>query len=178
MSAAHEYTGSREPPMISIRFILTGFAEGPMRYTTMVRQSGANTTGIPVPDDVVAGLGGGRKPAVTVTVNGFTYRSSIATVDGESMIGLSAERRAASGLQGGDEVEVELELDTAPREVDVPPELEAALSADEAARATWEKLSYSNRSWHVLQVTGTTNEDTRQRRIEKSIAALREGRPR
>jgi hypothetical protein len=115
---------------------------------------------------------------VTLTVNGFTYRSSIATVDGQPMVGLSAERRAASGLSGGDEVDVDIEIDTAPREVDVPPELAAALEADEAARATWDKLSYSNRSWHVLQVTGAKSDETRDRRIARSVEALREGRPR
>jgi uncharacterized protein YdeI (YjbR/CyaY-like superfamily) len=77
---------------------------------------------------------------------------------------------------GGDVVDVDLELDTAPREVEVPPELEAALHADPAAKATFDKLSYSNKSWHALQVTGTTNPETRARRLEKSIAALREGR--
>jgi hypothetical protein len=149
-----------------------------MRFRTTIKASGKNTAGIPIPEEVVEALGGGRKPAVTLTVNGFTYRSSIATVDGQPMVGLSAERRAASGLSGGDEVDVDIELDTAPREVTVPPELAAALEADEAARATWDKLSYSNRSWHVLQVTGAKSDETRDRRIARSIEALREGRVR
>jgi len=149
-----------------------------MKFRTTIRQSGKNTAGIPIPDEVVDALGAGRKPPVVVTVNGFTYRSSIATVDGQSMVGLSAERRAASGVNGGDEVDVDIELDTAPREVDVPPELAAALEADDAARATWERLSYSNKSWHVLQVTGAKSDETRDRRIAKSIEALREGRQR
>jgi uncharacterized protein YdeI (YjbR/CyaY-like superfamily) len=94
------------------------------------------------------------------------------------MVSLSAEHRAGAGVAAGDEVEVEIELDTAPREVIVPDELAAALDAEPAARATFDRLSYSNRSWHVLQVTGAKTDETRQRRIAKSIEALREGRPR
>jgi len=97
---------------------------------------------------------------------------------GVYLIGVAAEHRAPAGVSGGDVVDVDLELDTAPREVEVPPELRAALDGDAAARATFEKLSYSNKSWHALQVTGTKNPETRARRIEKSIAALREGKVR
>jgi len=95
---------------------------------------------------------------------------------GTQMISLSAEHRTASGL-AGDEVEVDLELDTARREVEIPPDL-AALDAEPAARRTFDALSYSNRSWHVLQVTGAKTDETRQRRIAKSVEALKEGRPR
>jgi uncharacterized protein YdeI (YjbR/CyaY-like superfamily) len=92
------------------------------------------------------------------------------------MVGVSADVRAAAGVKGGDEVDVEIELDTAPRVVTVPPEFGAALDAVPEARATFDKLSYSNKSWHVLQITGAKSDETRQRRIEKSVAALREGR--
>ena len=92
------------------------------------------------------------------------------------MIGVSSERRGPAGVRGGEDVDVDLELDAAPREITVPPELAAALDADPDARATFDKLSYSNKSWHTLQVTGTNNPETRARRIEKSIAALRAGR--
>jgi uncharacterized protein YdeI (YjbR/CyaY-like superfamily) len=79
-------------------------------------------------------------------------------------------------VQGGDVVDVDLELDTAPREVTVPEDFGAALDAEPAARATWDRLSYSNRSWHTLQIEGAKSAATRQRRIEKSVAALREGK--
>src|SRR5688500_18482893 len=125
------------PSLCPARPIDPQHEEHDMRFRTTIKASGKNTAGIPSPEEVVEALGGGRKPAVTLTVNGFTYRSSIATVDGQPMVGLSAERRAASGLAGGDEVEVDIDLDTAPREVDVPQEFAAALDADEAARATW-----------------------------------------
>jgi len=149
-----------------------------MRFRTTVQQSGKTATGIEVPDDVMAALGSGKRPAVTVTVNGYSYRSTVASMGGKAMVSLSAEHRAGAGVAGGDEVEVDLELDSAPREVTVPPELVAALDAEPAARATFDGLSYSNRSWHVLQVTGARTEETRQRRIARSVETLRQGRPR
>jgi Bacteriocin-protection, YdeI or OmpD-Associated/Domain of unknown function (DUF1905) len=149
-----------------------------MRFRTTIVQSGKNTTGIQVPDEVVEALGSGKRPAVKVTVNGYSYRSTVASMSGVFMVSLSAEHRAGVGVGGGDEVEVDLELDSAPREVTVPPELVAALDAEPAARATFDGLSYSNKSWHVLQVTGAKSEETRQRRIARSVDALKQGRPR
>ena len=123
-------------------------------------------------------LGSGKRPAVRVTINGYSYRSSVASLGGKSMVSLSAEHRAQARVAGGDEVEVDLELDTAPREVTVPDDLAAALDAEPAARATFDGLSYSNKSWHVLQVTGAKTEETRRRRITRSVENLRRGRPR
>jgi hypothetical protein len=134
--------------------------------------------GFEIPPSAVDALGAGKRPPVRVTINGYTYRNTIAVMGGAYMIGVSSEHRGPAKVQAGDEVEVELALDTAPREVVVPAELQAALDADPTAKATFERLSYSNRSWHALQVTGTSNPETRARRIEKSIAALREGRVR
>jgi len=149
-----------------------------MRFRTTIVQSGKTTTGIQVPDEVVAALGSGKRPAVKVTVNGYSYRSTVASMGGVFMVSLSAEHRAGAGVGGGDEVDVDLELDTAPREVAVPPDLAAALDAEPAARATFDRLSYSNQSWHVLQVTGAKSDETRQRRIAKSVDTLKRGRPR
>jgi len=149
-----------------------------MRFRTTIQQSGRTATGIEVPGEVMAALGSGKRPAVTVTVNGYSYRSTVASMGGKAMVSLSAEHRAGAGVAGGDEVEVDLELDTAPREVVVPDELVAALDAEPAARATFDGLSYSNKSWHVLQVTGARTEETRQRRIARSVETLRQGRPR
>jgi hypothetical protein len=147
-----------------------------MRFRTTILTTGKTTTGIEVPEAAVLALGAGRRPPVRVTLNGYSYRNTVAVMGGTYMIGVSNEHRAASGLKGGDVVDVELELDTAPREVIVPSDLAAALAADPAARTTFEKLSYSNRSWHVLQVEGAKSDETRQRRIAKSIDALRAGR--
>jgi len=147
-----------------------------MRFRTTILQTGKTTAGIEVPPEVVEALGAGKRPPVRVTLNGYTYRNTVAVMGGTSMISVSSEHRAASGLKGGDIVDVDLELDTAPREVSVPPELDAALDAEPAARATFDRLSYSNKSWHALQVEGARTDETRQRRIAKSIAALRDGR--
>jgi hypothetical protein len=149
-----------------------------MRFRTTVQQAGKTATGIQVPEAVVEALGSGKRPPVKVTINGYTYRSTVAVVGGAHMVGVSAESRAGAGIAGGDEVEVDIELDTAPREVAVPADLAAALDAEPNARRTFDKLSYSNKSWHVLQVTGAKSEETRQRRIAKSVATLKEDRPR
>lgn len=149
-----------------------------MRFRTTLLQSGKTATGIEVPPEIVEALGKGKKPPVQVTINGHTYRSTVAVMGGAYMVGVSAENRAAAGVKGGDVIDVDLELDTAPRELTVPDDLSAALDIDPRARETFDKLSFSNRQWHVLNAEGTKNPETRQRRIEKSIAALREGRPR
>ena len=149
-----------------------------MRFHTTILQGGGTATGIRVPDEIVEALGVGKRPPVRITINGYTYRNTIAVMGGEYMVGVSAENRAGAQVKGGDEVDVEIELDTAPREVSVPAELAAALDAEPAARETFDRLSYSNKSWHVLQVEGARTEETRQRRIAKSIEALRAGRAR
>jgi hypothetical protein len=149
-----------------------------MRFRTKMLTAGKTALGFEIPPEVIEGLGAGKRPPVLVTINGYTYRNTVAVYGGVYMIGVSAENRAQAKVKGGDEADVDLELDTAPREVGVPPELQAALDADPAAKATFEKLSYSNKSWHALQVTTTNNPETRARRIEKNVAALREGKVR
>jgi hypothetical protein len=147
-----------------------------MRFRTTLLQNDKTATGIRVPDDVIEALGKGRRPPVRVTINGYSYRSTVAVLGGEYMLGVSADNRAGAGVKGGDEIDVDLELDTSPREVSVPADFAAALDAEPDARRTFEALSYSNRSWHVLQIEGAKSDETRQRRISKSIEALREGR--
>jgi hypothetical protein len=150
-----------------------------MRFRTTLEGAGKTATGFRVPAEVVAALGKGKRPPVVVTLNGtYTYRNTVAVYGDEYLLGVSAEHRAGAGVAAGDALDVDLELDTAPREVTVPPDLAAALDADPKARATFDGLSYSNRSWHVLNVEGTKNPETRQRRIDKSIATLHEGKPR
>jgi len=147
-----------------------------MRFETRVLQNGKTATGIRVPDEVMSALAAGKKPPVRVTINGHSYRSTVATIDGQPMVGLSADNRAAAGVKGGDEVVVDIELDTAPREVEVPPELAAALAADPVAKAFFDSLSDSNKSWHTLQIAGAKTDETRQRRLDKSLQMLREGK--
>ncbi|QTE30802.1 YdeI/OmpD-associated family protein [Pengzhenrongella sicca] len=149
-----------------------------MRFHTIVQRTGGNTTGIEVPPEVVQALGAGRKPPVTVTVNGYTYRGTVAVRDGAYLVSLSAQHRAAAGVAGGDEIDVDLELDVSERTVEVPADLAAALDAEPAARRTFDGLSRSNRSWHVLQVEGAKTDETRRRRVAKSVEMLAEGRAR
>jgi Bacteriocin-protection, YdeI or OmpD-Associated/Domain of unknown function (DUF1905) len=149
-----------------------------MRFRTTIQQSGKTATGIQVPEDVIQTLAAGKSPAVTVTINGYTYRSTVAVTGGRYMVGVSAEHRAGAGVAGGEEVDVDIELDTAPREVGVPADFAAALDAEPAARRTFDGLSYSNKSWHVLQVEGAKTDETRQRRIAKSVGILKQGRAR
>jgi hypothetical protein len=149
-----------------------------MRFTTTLLRTDGNTTGIVVPPEVVESLGAGKRPPVTVTLNGYTYRNTIAVVGGDYMVGVSAAHRAAAGVHGGQTLDVDIELDTAPRVVTVPDDFATALDAQPEARRTFDALSYSNKSWHVLQVEGARTEETRQRRIAKSVETLRHGKPR
>ena len=143
-----------------------------MDFRTVIEQSGATATGIPVPDDVVTGLGPGKRHAITVTINGHSYRSSVAPYRGKYMIALSAENRDKAGVAGGDEVDVTIELDDQPRTVDEPEVLSAALATDPAARTAFDKLSVSNQRRHVLAIEGAKTDATRQRRLDAVLAEL------
>jgi hypothetical protein len=147
-----------------------------MRFRATVELGGKTATGVRVPAEVVEGLGSGRKPPVSVTINDHTYRSTVATMGGVFMLPVSAEVRAAAGVEAGDEVDVEIRLDSAPREVTVPPDFAAALDADAAARHFFDGLSYSNKRRIVSPIEDAKTPETRQRRIDKSVDALREGR--
>ncbi len=149
-----------------------------MRFHTTILQGDKTATGIQIPDEVVEALAAGKRPPISVTIKGYTYRSTVAVMGGVYMVGVSAENRAGAGVKGGDDVDVDIELDTAPREVSVPPDFATALDAEPNARKTFEGLSYSNKSWHVLQIEGAKTNETRQRRIAKSVEALKAGRVR
>jgi len=147
-----------------------------VRFRTTLLTTGKTAAGFVVPDEVMAGLGAGKKPAVAVTINGHSYRSSVATIEGRPMVGVSAENRAAAGVAGGEDIEVDLVLDTAPRTVEVPADFAAALAAEPRAKTFFEGLNYSERRWFVLGVEDAKPPETRQRRIEKHVARLLEGR--
>ncbi|MBB5785720.1 YdeI/OmpD-associated family protein [Jiangella mangrovi] len=149
-----------------------------MEFTSILESSGGNKAGFVVPDAVVDGLGGGKRPKVAVTVAGYTYRSSIARMGERYMVGMSIDRRAEAGVTVGDTYDVDIVLDDAPREVDLPPDLAAALDAVPAAKEFWQTLSHSKQQWHVLQVTGAKKPETRAKRVETSVSMLAEGRAR
>lgn len=147
-----------------------------MRIRVLILATGKTAAGMEIPADVVASLGAGRKPPVRVTIGSHTYRSSIAFMGGVFMLGISAENRARAGVAAGQEVELDLELDTEPREVAVPADFRAALDRAPAAARFFDGLSYSNRLRHVLAIEDARTPETRQRRIEKAVGGLREGR--
>lgn len=141
-----------------------------MRFETTLSQTG-NNTGIEVPPDVVEQLGGGKRAAVTVDVNGYVYSSTLGVMAGRHLIPFSADKRKATGLAGGDPITVEITLDTAERPVEVPDDLAAAL-AEADARAAFDALAPSARKAHAGSVTGAKAPETRARRIAKIVAAL------
>lgn len=147
-----------------------------MRFRTTIELGGKTATGFQVPPEVVESLGSTKRPPVRVTINGYTYRSTVAPYGGVFMLPLSAEHRTAAGLAAGDEVDVDLELDTEPREVAVPPDVAEALAADPAAKQAFEALSYSHQRRHILAIDGAKTPETRQRRIAKAVTTLHEGR--
>jgi hypothetical protein len=146
-------------------------------FKTKLLKGDGDTTGFVIPDKVVDALGQGKKPKVTVTINGkFRYPNTVAVMGGQYMIGISKERRKLAGVVGGETIEVTLELDTAPRVMEVPPDLEMALNKDKAAKAYFATLSYSNQRRHIDNINGAKTDETRARRIEKSVALFREGK--
>jgi len=147
-----------------------------MKFRARIELSGKTATGIQVPAEVVALLGTSKRPAVLVTINGHTYRSTVAPMGGVSMLPISAENRVLAHVSAGDEVEVEIEPDTGPREVSVPPDFQEALDRDAEARRFFDGLSYSNQQRFVLSIEGARTTETRLRRIAKAVETLREGR--
>ena len=149
-----------------------------MRFRATIQLNGKTATGIPVPAKVVEELGKGKRPPVQVTIGTHTYRSTVAAYGDVFMLPLSAEHRTAAGVSAGDVVDVDVTLDTAPRKVEVPEDFAAALAAEPAAEAFFGGLSYSLQRWHVESIDGAKAAETRQRRIDKSMSLLREGKAR
>ena len=143
-----------------------------MLFKARIELGGKTATGIPVPEEVVVGLGRGKRAPVVVTIGGHSYRSTIAAYSGTYMLPLAAEHRAAAGVQAGQEVEVDVVVDDAPREVEVPEDLARALG-EGSARAEFDRLSYSNQRRIVLSIEGAKTAETRARRIGKAVAELR-----
>ena len=143
-----------------------------MKFTTTIQGSG-NKTGIEVPEHVVQALGAGRRPPVIVTMNGESYRSSVAVMGGRNMVSVSAANRELTGVAAGDTVEVDLELDTEPRTVEIPDDLAAALDAEPEAKAFYGTLNYSSQRRYVEPITDAKTAETRSRRIAKAVEDLK-----
>jgi Bacteriocin-protection, YdeI or OmpD-Associated/Domain of unknown function (DUF1905) len=146
-------------------------------FDTTVAAAG-NNTGIVVPDELIERLGAGRRPAVIVNLNGYEYQNTVGVMGGRHMISVSAAVRKDAGLKAGDPVHVVLALAAGPREVTVPDDLAAALSADPAAKAFFAKLPGSLRRYHVDNVNAAKTAGTRQRRIEAAVSLFQQGKKR
>ena len=147
-----------------------------MRFRATILLGGKTATGIEVPPEVVASLGPSKRPPVLVTINGYSYRSTVAPLGGVFMLPVSAEVREHAGVAAGDEVDIDIERDTEPREVAVPPDFATALDGDAAARRFFDGLSYSNKRRFVLSIEDAKTAETRQKRIIKAVSMLREGK--
>jgi hypothetical protein len=145
-----------------------------VRFEAVLELNGRTATGIEVPADVVAALGRGHRPPVTVTIDGYTYRSTVARMGGRYLLPVAAVHREAAGVAAGDALVVEVELDDQPRVVDVPADLASALDADPAARGAWEALAYTHRKEHVRAIEEAKKPETRARRVDKTLAMLRD----
>lgn len=143
-----------------------------MKFRTLVEPP-EPMRGLEVPAELVEALGGGARPPVRITVNGHSWRSRVAIMRGRHLLGLSNANRQAAGVAIGEEVEVELKLDTEPRTVDTPADFAKALDEDPAARAAYDKLTDSRKREHVRAIESAKKPETRQRRIDKAIATLR-----
>ena len=147
-----------------------------MKFRAEIEAAGKTAAGIEVPARVLEGLGAGKRPPVRVTINGHTYRTSVGSMGGRSLVSCSVENRKAAGVGAGDTVEVDLVLDDQPREVVLPEDFERALQPETAARRFFDGLSYSERRWFVLGVESAKTPETRERRIAKAVERLRAGR--
>jgi hypothetical protein len=145
-----------------------------MRFESTVELGGKTATGIPIPDEVIEALGSSKRPPVAVTINGHTYRTTAVRMGGRFLVPLSAENREAAGVAAGEDITVDLEADTAPREVTLPDDLAAAM--DDEARAAYDGLSYTHRKEWVRWVEEAKKPETRTTRIEKTVTGLREGK--
>lgn len=145
-------------------------------FRTTIESNGKTATGMEVPAEVVESLGAGKRPKVSVTINGKTYRSSIAAMGGRFMIGVSAVNRELTGVAAGDVVDVTVAIDDAPRQVDVPEDFAAALTEVPAAKRFFDGLSYSQQSWFVTGIEDAKTDATRQRRIATAVERLASGR--
>ncbi len=143
-----------------------------MRFKTELLLAGKTATGMVVPDNVIEALGGGKRPAVVVSFKGYSYRTTVAPMGGKFMIGVNADHRAASGVKAGDVLSVDVILDTAPREVEVPKYIADALK-QAGVRAAYDRRSYTNRKELVRAVEEAKTDETRDRRLTKAIEKLR-----
>ncbi len=151
---------------------------GKLSFKTQLQPRGP-AAAVVLDGNQVDALGEGAKRfPVVATVNGYTWRTTVAPMGGEFLVGLSRAVRTGAAVEAGDEVDVILELDTQPREVEVPEALATALASDPAAKAAFDGMAFSHRKEYARWITEAKREETRQSRVRKALEMLREGRTR
>ncbi len=150
--------------MAKLRFTATPVAQG---------KTGAMAS-VDLPEEVLTALGG-KRVAVLVTANGFTFRTTTAVMGGRSVVGFNTANRAAAGLEPGVPVTITIEPDAAPREVEVPAELATAFRTHKEAKATWAALSYSHRREYAEWIESAKKPETRAARVAKAVERLDAG---
>lgn len=149
-------------------------AETVQEFRTVLEAAGGNNVGIVVPDEVVAAFERGKRVPVVVTIDGgYSYRTTVASMGGRSLVSFNAETRAATGKGAGDEITVRLEVDDAPRTVEPPAALAAAFAEDPALAEAWTGLSPSKQKAHALAVESARTDATRDRRLATVLDVLR-----
>ncbi len=142
------------------------------KFKTTLLTAGKTATGICIPDEIVEALNAGKKPPIKITLNGYTYRGTVAVMGGKYMVGVNAGIREASGVKGGDTLNVEIELDSDERKVELPADFKKALDKNLDAKKSFLTLSYSKQKNHITLIEQAKTDETRQKRIDKSIANL------
>jgi Bacteriocin-protection, YdeI or OmpD-Associated/Domain of unknown function (DUF1905) len=151
---------------------------GSLRFTTRLERRGP-AAAVVLDDEQVAAVGeGARRFPVLATVNGYSWRTSVARMRGDNLLGLGRAVREAAGVEAGDTVDVQIVLDTAPREVEVPDDLAGALAADPEASAAFEALAFTHRKEYARWIAEAKREDTRGRRVAQALEMLRRGETR
>jgi Bacteriocin-protection, YdeI or OmpD-Associated/Domain of unknown function (DUF1905) len=151
---------------------------GSVHFRTILASRGP-AAAIVLDDGQVAEIGEGAKRfPIVATVNGYSWRTTVARMRGEFLVGLSRAVRQGAGVEAGDTVEVELELDTAQRDIELPQALADALARDSAARAEFDRLAYTHRKEYARWISEAKRDETRERRIARALELLREGKPR
>jgi hypothetical protein len=151
---------------------------GKIQFRASLQQRGP-AAAVVLDDDQIAALGKGQKRfPVVATVNGYTWRTSVARMGGEFLVGLNKDVRSSAGVAAGDEVDVILELDGAPREVEVPAALAAALASDSKAKAAFDGMAYTHRKEYARWIDEAKRDDTRDRRVQQAVEMIRAGKTR
>lgn len=150
---------------------------GSLQLTTTLEPRGPAAAVI-LDDDQVAAIGEGPKRfPVRATINGYTWRTTVTRMRGENMLGLNREVRTGAGVEAGDSVEVLIELDTEPREVEVPGALADALAQDPVAKDAFEGMSFTHRKEYARWIDEAKRDETRHKRVTEALERLRAGKP-